>query len=358
MANAKLLPSGAWRCRPTKVIGGKKVTKSFTVHPKECANNSRKARDKAEMLAKQWLLDAEDEESHGMTVGNAIDAYIKDRSAVLSESTIADYLRMKQYFEDIVNMYCSDVSTRDIQTIINEMAMEKNGKRLNARTIKNRVFFLLAALNYAGVEKRFKLRYPARVVPDLAPPEKNEFNRLLDIATKEQKLILTLAGLYTLRRGEICGLTGADILWDMHAIYVHTSRVQDKDKNWIRRPMPKNQNSVRTIQIDPEIMNALFPHVGPNEYIVSLNPNEVTKMFGRLRKKACVNCRLHDLRKYAASIRSEIMPTKYVESDGGWRKDSEVLKTIYDKPFKESRKEYSKKFNDMVKNDYGNALLG
>jgi hypothetical protein len=89
-----------------------------------------------------------------------------------------------------------------------------------------------------------------------------------------------------------------------------------------------------------------------------MNPDEMTHHFGKLRKKACVNCRLHDLRKYAASIRSEIMPSKYVEADGGWKKDSAVMRTIYDKPFKESRKEYSKKFNEKILEDYGKDLFG
>ena len=66
----------------------------------------------------------------------------------------------------------------------------------------------------------------------------------------------------------------------------------------------------------------------------------------------------YDLRKYAASIRSEIMPQKYVEADGGWKNDSKVLKTIYDKPFKETRKEYSKMINDKIIQDYGSELLG
>ena len=353
MAKATMLPSGAWRCRPTKVIDGKKVTRSFTVHPKECANNSKKAREKAELLAKQWLFEQDEEQSGDITVGAAIDQYIDGRSAVLSQSTIADYLHMKKHFADIVDHYVSSVDTKTIQSLINEMAMN----RLSTGTIKNRISFLLSALDYAGCDKKFKLRYPQRIKPELNPPEKNEYIRLLEVATREQKVILMLAGLYTLRRGEVCGLTGKDILWDMHSIYIHSSMVQDKDRKWIRREMPKNLNSVRTIQLDPELME-LLPHVAPDESVVSLNPNQITKMFERLRKKACVSCRFHDLRKYAASIRSEMMPSKYVESDGGWRKDSQVLKTIYDKPFKESRKEYSKKFNYIAKNDYGQSLLG
>lgn len=357
MANAKKLPSGAWRCRPTKVIDGKKVTKSFTVHPRECANDSRRAKALAEMQAQEWMFDTE-EDTNDMTVGHAIDLYIQDRTAVLSESTIADYKRMPKYFEDILNVHASDVDTKMIQAIINEMAMEREGKRLNARTIKNRVFFLLAALSYVGIDKKFKLRYPNQIKPELKPPEKSEYKRLLDMATDEEKLIIVLSGLYTMRRGEICGLVGADILWDMHSIYIHSSMVQDSDHNWIRRQMPKNLNSVRTVTLDKEIMESLLPHVAPDEPVVSLNPNQITKMFGRLRKKACVKCRFHDLRKYAASIRSEMMPAKYVESDGGWRKDSQVLKTIYDKPFNESRKKYSDSFNDMVNRDYGDELLG
>lgn len=42
MANAKKLPSGAWRTNASKTINGKKYYKSFTVSPKECGGDSRK----------------------------------------------------------------------------------------------------------------------------------------------------------------------------------------------------------------------------------------------------------------------------------------------------------------------------
>ena len=177
------------------------------------------------------------------------------------------------------------------------------------------------------------------------------------MASEEEKLTIILAGLYTLRRGEIGGLCGEDMLWDMNSIYVHTSRVKNSDQKWVRRNIPKNLNSVRVIQIDPEIMK-MFPRVAPKEYVIKLNPDEIGHHFKALREKACVNCRFHDLRKYAASIRSEIMPSKYIEADGGWRKESTVLTTIYDKPFKEKRKEYSKEINKRIIEDYGNELFG
>jgi len=356
MAKAIKLPSGAWRTQATKTINNKKVRKSFTVHPKECGGDSRKAKAQSELQAREWTLQTEFDKST-TTVRSAIDDYIKDRSAVLSPSTIADYKRMYKYFEDILDEDVHYVETKTLQAIINDMAIPKDSRTINARTIKNRIFFLIAALKYVGVDKRFNLRFPSQIQPNLSPPEPSEFHRLLSLATDEEKLIIIFAGLYTLRRGEIGGLCGEDILRDMNAIYVHTSRVQNENKEWVRRPMPKNLNSVRIIQVDPQIMK-MIPDVGPGEYIISLNPNEMTKHFERLRAKACVDCRLHDLRKFAASIRSEIMPSKYVEADGGWRKGSNVLTTIYDKPFKENRNEYSKMFNDKVIKEYGNELFG
>ena len=267
---------------------------------------------------------------------------------------------MKKYFTQILHVDIFDVTNQMIQNIIGEMAVSKNryGKNINERTIKNRIFFLLASLKFSTCYTRFNLRFPESEENVYEPPEQNEFLRLLEVAqNNEDKLILMLCGLYTLRRGELCGLTGKDIIWDMHSIFVHTSRVQNKNKEWVLKPTPKKKQSIRTITIESSFMD-LIPHVGPDEFIVTLNPNQVTKRFAKMRKKALVNCRLHDLRKYAASIRS-FMPQKYVESDGGWKVGGKnVLKTIYDKPFKEERKSYAKTFNQLAKNDYGNALLG
>ena len=352
MASAKKLPSGSWRVIANKTIDGKLVRKSFTVSPNDCAGDSKKAKKQAEHLADEWILGAE-AEAHKFTVKQALDSYIQSRKAVLSPSTIKDYLNMPKHFENILETDVNDIDTQTIQTLINAWAI----KSLSAKTIKIRVNFLTASLSYVGIDKRFRVMIPKSIKPELLPPEPSEFKRLLSMATPEEKLTIILAGLYTLRRGEIGGLCGEDMLWDLNSIYVHSSRVKDADKKWIRRNMPKNLNSVRVIQIDPEIMK-LFPKVAPKEYVIKMNPDEITHHFGRLRKKACVNCRFHDLRKYAASIRSELMPSKYVEADGGWRKESTVLQTIYDKPFKEKRKEYSKRINAQIIADYGNELFG
>lgn len=352
MANAKKLPSGAWRTRATKVIDGKQVRKSFTVSPEECGGDWRAARDRSEMLAKNWLFDVNEDKTH-VSVEKAMRQYIEQNSNVWSPRTLADYVRYPKYFESLYHMDALEVDSKTLQSIINQWTFDG----LKKNTIANRMVFLKGALEFAGSEKAFKLKYPKKVPVELPPPEPSEFHRLLSAADQELKLIIILSGLYTLRRGEIGGLLGEDILRDMSAIYVHTDRVQDKDKQWVRKEMPKTAQSVRLIHVAPEIMD-MIPKVGPKDYIFSITPDAMTHRFGKLCKKVCVHVRLHDLRKYAASIRTEIMPTKYVEADGGWKPDSKILKTIYDRPFKESRKEYSQKLNDKILKDYGSELFG
>lgn len=353
MANAQKLPSGAYRTRATKLINGKQVRKSFTVAPENDSREaSLKAKAKSELMARNWLFDVEEEKTR-TTVEKAMQSHLDSHSAVWSPSTLRDYVKMPQYFESIKGMDALEVDSKTLQSIINQWAFDG----LNRKTIANRINFLRNALELVGNDKSFKIKYPKSAPKELLPPEPSEFHRLISVASDEEKLMIVLAGLYTLRRGEIGGLCGEDILRDLCAIRVHTDRVKNKDKEWVRKEMPKTAQSVRLIQVAPEIMD-MIPKVGPKEYIFKMSPDAMTRRFERLRKKVCVNCRLHDLRKYAASIRSEIMPGKYVEADGGWRPGSNVLKTIYDKPFKEKRRDYSKKINDQIIKDYGAELFG
>ena len=97
MASTDRLPSGAWRCRATATINGKKVTKTFTVHPDTCAGSStkersQKAKAKAEMLANEWQFSQKKEITYSPILSTAFDNYIRDRSNILSPVTVKTYL--------------------------------------------------------------------------------------------------------------------------------------------------------------------------------------------------------------------------------------------------------------------------
>jgi hypothetical protein len=352
MASAKLLPSGSWRVQACKTIDGKKIKKSFTVSPADCGGNSNMAKKKAIHMADEWMMSAV-EEAHKISVKSAIESYLEWGSNNWSPSTYKDFLNMPKHFEEILDVDIKDVNEDMLQAIIDT----NSRKGLSVKTTRNRINFIIAALKYKKIKTHFDLVYYKTLTPNLNPPEPSEFHRLLEMATPEEKLCIILAGLYTLRRGEIGGLYGEDLLWDLNRISVQSSMVKDKDKKWIRKPVPKNIGSIRVINIDPEIMK-LFPKVGPKELVIKMNPDEITHHFIRLRKKAGVTCRFHDLRKYAASIRAEVMPSKYIEADGGWTKESVVMEKVYNKAFQEKRNEYAKKFNQKVVQDYGKELFG
>jgi hypothetical protein len=155
MANAHKLPSGAYRTQASKTIHGKKITKSFTVHPRECQGDSKKAKKLSELRADEWQLAAEQVETYGMTVKQAIEGYISDKERVLSPSTIRGYKLNLSVFESLWNISIHDIETPQIQRLVNEWSYD-----LKTKTIKNRITMLLSVLDYQGIDKRFKIRYP------------------------------------------------------------------------------------------------------------------------------------------------------------------------------------------------------
>ena len=115
----------------------------------------------------------------------------------------------------------------------------------------------------------------------LDPPKQSDFKRLLEMARPEDKLCIALSSLYGLRRGEIAGLCGEDVLWDKHSIIVHSDRIKTTDMEWVRKEMPHDSKSIRRIELAPEVMD-MIPHVGPKDFVISRNPDGITYRFERL----------------------------------------------------------------------------
>ena len=232
MADAKKLPSGSWRCRAKKVINGQSVTKSFTVSPNDCAGSSKQAKAKAEMLAREWQLSQEKSFRESAILSDALQKYIDDRSQVLSPVSVKTYLAYIPYFDSIKDMYVSDIDTPIVQRLINDMAVQ-----VSAKTIKSRVGFLLSALDYAGNDRKFKLRYPQAQKRELTTPDHDEVYKLLTAADDIIKPVICLAAFGTLRRGEIAALKQADISRDMRIVSIHADMVLNKDNQFVYKPM-------------------------------------------------------------------------------------------------------------------------
>lgn len=354
MAAVEKLPSGNWRGVGYIRVGGKRYRKSFTVSPDE-EGSSLKAKKKALFLAEQWERETGRSASPlDISVRKAVENYVDSRTAVLSPSTMAVYKRMKGQlgaYPALMELRVSDVSTPDIQNVINAMAIT-----LSTKTIKNRITFLISCLEYAGNEKKFKLAFPRSVPPDVRVPDAGEVSRLLRESSGELKIAIALAAFGTLRRGEICALTYSDILRDLRSVSVTKDKVETPEGGYVVKQIPKTAGSVRTVRLPAEVIN-LIPQGDPGDEIIANTPSGVSHGFERLAKKLGINCAFHDLRHYSASFRSDLgIPAKYIEEVGGWVGESRVLQEVYDNPLAESRKKYTDIANQYIVDTFCDVL--
>lgn len=344
MATAKKLPSGAYRTRATKVVNGKKITKSFTVHPKECMGDTKKAKKLSELKADEWQLSTEHTDIYGMTVKQAIEGYISDKERVLSPSTIRGYRLILDVFKPLWNISIYDIETPQIQRLVNEWAYI-----LKTKTIKNRITMLLSVLDYQGVDKRFKIRYPQGNSKKVTTPDVNDVQMFIDNAKEDFKPIIYLAAFGSLRRGEIAGLKEKDISRDMCTITINGVKVLNSDKEWIYKPFPKTEDSVRTIQLPKEMIDCIPVKDNSKDFVFTLTPAAMTDRFKRLADKLQLPYTLHSMRHFAASFRTDLgIPKKYVQEVGGWIDNSKVLDRVYDNVMESSRRKYTKMANKYI----------
>lgn len=337
MATATKLPSGAWRTLASKTINGKKKSKSFTVHPDSCGGNSRKAQLQSEKLARDWQMDSKGEDPSDLTVKEAIETYIKDKNKVLSVSTIRGYKFVLEALKPFWNISINELETPQIQRLVNEWGLDYKTK-----TIKNRIALLLSVLDYFGIYKKFKIRYPQNPSKKVVSPDSQDVQMFVDNATGVMIPIIYLAAFGGLRRGEIAALKGKNISKDMCTVTINADMVLDSDNVWTYKPFPKTNDSVRTVRLPKFVIEAL-PDPGLNDYLFELTPAAMSDRFGRLAKKLSLNYTLHSLRHYAASFRSDLgIPQKYIEEVGGWSEKSSVMSQIYDNGLESSRQKYTR----------------
>lgn len=347
MAVAKKLPSGSWRVQASKVVNGKKISKSFTVSPTETGGSSRKAKATAEMKAREWQISKKNEDSLSRTIGKAIGDYIADHEKVLSPRTIHDYRALVKHFEKVKDIYVDDVETPDIQALINEWSVS-----LTRKTIQNRIGFLMSVLNYVDCDRKFKLKYPKNHKEKVVAPDIDELHIIIQAAKESFRPLIALAAFGSLRRGEVCALKQKDILRDMNSVYIHADMIQTDD-GIIYKDHPKTDDSTRTVQLPKFIIDMLPVSDDPEAFVFNYTLNMVTSDFGRISRKCGFNYSFHSLRHFAASFRSDLgIPQKYIEELGGWKDDSSVMRDVYDNTLNSSRKKYIRMANEFIEKNF------
>lgn len=349
MSKAQKLPSGAWRTQASKKINNKTVRKSFTVHPRDCGGDSKRAKKLSEHMADEWQLEQKDIVTNGFTVRQAIEAYISDKSKVLSPSTIRGYKLILGALKSYWDIYISDLDTPQIQRIINDWSLD-----LKQKTIKNRITLLLSVLDYHGIDKKFKIRYPQNTSKKVGTPDIEDVQMFLNNADDTMKPIIYLAAFGSLRRGEIAALKQCDISKDMNTVTVNGDMVLDENNKWVYKPFPKTKDSIRTIQLPKFIIDSLPTKEKPDAFIFDLTPAAMSDRFGRLADKLQLDYTLHSMRHFAASFRTDLgIPKKYIQEVGGWLDgNSSVFEKVYDNKMDSSRKKYTQIANSFIEENF------
>lgn len=322
MAKAKKLPSGSWRVLVYDYTDakGKRKYKSFTSEDPS-AKGKRKVESEAAIYAAgkdslRTLTTMKD-----MTLGQAMDMYIENRSAVLSPGTIREYKRSRRNdLQELMPLKIHGITREDIQSSINHEALSHSPK-----SVRNMHGLLSSVLRTYRPDFAFNTKLPQKIRPDIYVPTDDDIKALTHyLLGDEMEVPVLLAAFGPMRRGEICALRYEDI--DGNLIHVSHSLVLDENKNWVLKP-PKTYTSNRFIEFPDFIINKIGMGTGR---VVDINPNALSSRFSHILKNAGIPpFRFHDLRHYSASIQHALgIPDVYIMARGGWASDS-VLKNVY-----------------------------
>ena len=333
MPTAKKTKSGSWHCivYGGRDESGKRIYKSFTVR-----DPTRRGKKECERMAAEYAAGHKEKPPEERTVHDAVRKYIDMKNPVLSPSTIRGYeLYLKKRMLPISDVPLQDLTPARVQEWVNGLSED-----CSTKYIKNCYGLFRASVEYAG-GKAPPITYPGAPRRPLYTPCDADIQILLNHIRDRPGLYtaVLLAAFGSLRRGEICALTAADI--DGNRVHVSKSMVRDIDCFWHVKPFAKTDESNRIVILPDGITELLtIP--------IKLHPEQVSNRFRRaVRSCGCQRIfRLHDLRHYYVSIAHALgIPDAYIMQMGGWKTDT-VMHRVYRDTLPDIMQAEQEKLND------------
>ena len=341
MPKAKKTKAGTWKVRvyDYKDSSGTAHYKAFTASTKK----------EAERMASEYRQTPDIDD---ITIGEAVDSYIKIKEAALSPSSVRGYKsNYHNYFEhsSFGALRVSRLNSIAAQRFVSDLVLD--GK--SPKTVRCIYGLLTASVRMYRPGLVFAVTLPAPKKPELYTPTTDEVNRLIAFIKDDRDLYIAvlLCAFGPMRRSEACAIRYDDIDNKTNMITVRRSVVRGPDKEFVYKDLPKNYSSYRTIEYPPDVVRAIGRGFG---YVITkYNPESVTKRFSKALEDAGLpHFRLHDLRHYSASILHAIgIPDQYIMARGGWKTDH-VMKRVY----RDTISDEEKKMNDKI-NDYFSRII-
>lgn len=288
----------------------------------------------------------------GMTVDEAVGAYIHARErltgeSALSPSTIAkyyDYLRSDLYLA-LAKVKLGKLTDETIQRAIDNYAQEHSPKSVSLR-------WGLIRAAIAEIRKDFSpnVRLPRVKRKRLEMPDREKLQTLFaDIRGKGMEIPVLLGAVCGMRRGEIAAVNLAeDIDYERGIIHINKDMVLGKDRKYVIKK-PKTDAAVRSVQCPAWVLDRLAEARDSPAYMM-MRPNSITTGWHRLSKAYGISCSFHGLRHYFASVMESLGVPEAYQMERMGHTTNYMLKR-YQEYLKET--EYS---IDQSMNDYFQAI--
>lgn len=308
--------SGKWTTTiKLTAADGTRHTKRFT----------GKTKDEVRQAANDYLTDHR-VYAESLAFEDAMQRYIDAAERSLSPSTIKGYKSvqkvLKSDYAAFCGLSCDRIGSRDVQSVID--TLRSNDK--SAKTVRNYIGLISAVITAEGFRMP-SYNAPQAPVPRFNIPDEEIITKVSQACVgRYARLRIPLAlACFGLRRGEICGVTADALEGDV--LYVKSVRVVDYDGIEHVKDMPKNEQSIRAVQLPPAIAEEIrcqgCAWCGSMEALSHAWPH-------LCRKAGVEPFRLHDCRHFFVSYCHDVLHLSDSEIMrlGGWKTDS-VMKRRY-----------------------------
>ena len=305
----KQLPSGAYHASVYSHTdaAGKRHYESFTGY-----DYNRVLLEVAQFKAgkKQEKIDKNKKD---LTLREAMNQYLENKSEVLSPSTYKSYKGIaRNHFQELHLVPIDQITRSQIQIYINKISANRSPK-----TVRNVHGFITAVFGMFRPDFSFTTTLPQRKKNEIAIPTEEEIKIILDIADGTPMYVpIILAACCGMRRSEVAGLTWKNVDFKRGTITIDQAMVVNENNEFVEKTT-KTVAGTRTIRMFPIVSETLLKHKetwdGTDGH-VTVGPNAITNNFGRLvRRNGLPEYRFHDLRHYTVSVMLSLnIPKKYI----------------------------------------------
>lgn len=343
MASIKKLANGTYQA--TIYLGrdsnGKQIRKYVTRDSlKECKNAAREI--------EQDHVDGNFVDISNIKFSKWADEWLELNKLRLSPSTYASY---KMYVDKHFKPYYKAIKVAKFNEIIVKRYIAFKLQTLSPTTVRKHIYVLSAMLDDVLKQKNpcKNIDKPSPAVYDYHIITDEEFTRIWDFFKgKPYEVIILLAALCGMRRGEIYALTWNDVNFDKGEIRVRKAVTMDENKEYVEKG-PKSKNGYRDIAAPPEIFELLKKRrakvkvFDANDYIFKSRPDTLTGWFARCMDKIEMPyIRFHDLRHYHATwLYKNGIPDLFAAQRLG--DDLQTIKKVYQHIGDDTKKELNEK---------------